>query len=452
MVMLKRQRQSFLSHENSMIKLVRQTVSFQALGYFFQFAAFFVFARILGTEGQGILTIFRATGQIIVSIMWVGLPAGIVYFIGRDNHFFFFLLKNCLKWFVFVFPLLVLLLYLVPINSIPKLNLKEQYIAYLLIFIFLLSFFNLFQGLILSLKKYVYYNLFAFGLGIVILSFSILAGLLPRNHDKLTFAIVSYIVGYGLMFFYGLVLVSFEGRRLKSQIRKKVSFLDQFMVGFRGFISSIAGLLLFRLDLFLVGYFLSFREVGIYSIALFGAEMISKIPYWSSSILTPMVASNEEGHVRRTVYLFYSSIIIALLLGLFLVSILVIFPDFISNLIGKDFTGAEVCLLLLLPRVIMQSGGAVLAANLAGKGYPWHHPACAISGLISVILLDLLLIPRYGIVGAAVASSVGFTSTFVIVCIGFYVHNITNGENVRNYSVKYIEDVKRLFSTKILRI
>lgn len=362
-------------------------------------------------------------GQIIVSIMWVGLPAGIVYFIGKDKGFFLPLIKNCLKWFAFVFPLLILFLYLVPIDKILKLNLIDQYIPHLLFFVFLLSFFNLFQGLMLSLKRYLYYNLFAFGLGIVIFSFSILTGLLPHNHDKLTFAIISYVLGYGLMFFYGFVLSSFEGHRLKSEVRKRVSFLDQFTVGFRGFISNIAGLLLFRLDLFLVGYFLSFKEVGVYSIALFSAEMITKIPYWSASILTPMVASNEEGHVRRTVFLFYSSIIIALLLGLFSILIVVIFPDFISNLIGKDFTGVEICLLLLLPRVIMQSGVAILAANLAGKGYPWYHPAGTIVALMCLILLDIILIPKFGINGAALANSLAFIACFFIFYVGYQKYN-----------------------------
>ena len=181
---------------------------------------------------------------------------------------------------------------------------------------------------------------------------------------------MAYPVTYGLIFIYGAMLIFNERRKIKNR-GKRLPLWDQFKVGFRGFISNLAALLLFRLDLFLVGYFLSLKEVGIYSIALFGAEMVTKIPGWSASILTPMVASNEEGHVRRTVYLFYSATIIALLLGVFFVLGIMAFPNFISNLAGKDFTGVEICLLLLLPRVIMQSGVGILAANLAGKGYPW---------------------------------------------------------------------------------
>ena len=248
-------------------------------------------------------------------------------------------------------------------------------------------------------------------------------GLLPQICNKLTYAIIAYVIGYGFIFFYGFIVVFFEGRRLKNEPPKKITFFNQFNVGIRGFISNMAWMMLFRLDLFLVGYFLPLSRVGVYSVALFGAETVTKIPIWSSSILKPMVASNEEGHARRTVYLFYSSIITGFILGLFVLLILVILPNFITNLIGKDFSGAEVCLLLLLPRVIMQSGVAALAANLAGKGYPLHHPAGSVIALLYLILLDIILIPRFGINGAAIANSLAFIACFIVYYLGFQKYN-----------------------------
>ena len=93
-----------------MFKLIRLTVFFQALGYLLQFGAFFLFAKMLGAENQGILTIFRALGQIIASLLLFGLPAGIVYFVGKDRDLFLPVLRNCVKVFLVVFPLLVLFL------------------------------------------------------------------------------------------------------------------------------------------------------------------------------------------------------------------------------------------------------------------------------------------------------------------------------------------------------
>jgi len=405
-----------------MFKLIRLTVFFQALGYLLQFGAFFLFAKMLGAENQGILTIFRASGQIIASLLLFGLPLGIIYFVGKDRDLFLPVLRNCVKLFLFVFPLLVLFLYVLPIDRLPKVYLIGKYIPYLLIFVFFSSLFGIFQLSILSLKKYLYYNLFAFGAGIIIFGLSVSIWFTPDVYNKLNLAIMAYLVTYGLMFIYGAILV-FNGRRKLKNKGKRQPFWEQFKVGFRGFISSLASLLLFRLDLFLVVYFLSIKEVGIYSIALFGAEMVTKIPGWSAAILRPMVASKEEGYVKRTVYLSYSAIIIALLLGLLFVLGIMAFPHFISNLVGKDFTGVEICLLLLLPRVIMQSGVEILAANLAGKGYPWYHPVGCTIPLIFLVLLDMILIPRLGINGAALGNSLAYVSAAIIFWIGFRKYN-----------------------------
>jgi len=410
-----------------MIKLIGATVFSQGMSYALQLGAFFIFAKTLGPDGIGVLSIFRTVGQIIASFMWVGLTASIVYFIGNNQNYFLSLLKNCFKWFIPSFSLIIISSYIVPINEIPKLNFISHYIPHLLAIIFFLSLTNLFQILILSEKKYLHYNMFALGLGLAVFCGSILTGIVPRDIDQLNFAINAYIVSYAAVFIYGCVLLFLEMFKLNNKKIKELRFLNQFKIGFRGFISDIAGTLLFRIDLFIVGYFLTLKEVGIYSVALFGAEMITKIPHWSTGILSPMVASNEDGHIRRTLSIFYASIIVALFLGASLIFLILLSSDFISNLIGKEFKGAEVCLLLLLPRVIMQSGVAALAANLAGKGYPWYHATGCIVPLVFLILLDIILVPRIGINGAALANSLAFISSFVIFWVGFKKYN--------NYSV-----------------
>ena len=404
------------------------TVFLQALGYLFQLVSFFLFAKLLGSDNQGILSIFRATGQIIASLIWFGLPGGIIYFVGKDRNLFYPVIRNCLRISLIVFPLLILILCTFPMDKFPKIFLLGDYIPYLIIFIIFLSYLAIFETSILSIQKYTYYNLFTFGAGVIIFVFAIVIWFMPYGYNKLNLAMLAYLATYGLMFMYGAILVSNEKNKINARGIKQ-SFWEQFKVGFRGFISSIASLLLFRLDLFLVGYFLSVKEVGIYSIALFSIEFFTKIPAWSAAVLTPMVASNERNHIKRTVYLFYSAIIITLLLGLFLILLLVTFPNIISHLIGKDFTGVETCMLLLLPRVIMQSGVVILAANLAGKGYPWYHPIGCTIPLVMLVLLDIYLIPILGINGAALGNSLAYISAAIIFWLGFIKYNDHN-ENI----------------------
>ncbi len=417
-----------------MFKLIRLTVFFQALGYLLQFGALFLFAKILGAEKQGILTIFRASGQIIASLLMFGLPAGIVYFVGKHRELFIPVLTNCVKLFLIVFSLLVLFLFILPIEKLPKVFSTDKYIPYLLAFVFFLSLSNIFQLSILSLKKYLYYNLFAFGAGLIIFVFSILIWVSPEVNSKLNFAITAYIVTYGILFIYGAILIFNQTRKIRNKEAKQ-SFSGQIKVGLRGFISGIAALLLFRLDLFLVEYYLSFKEVGIYSIALFGSEMVTRIPGWSAAIISPMVASNEGGHVRRTVFLFYSAMIIALFLGSLFIMGIIIFPGFISDLAGKDFAGVETCMLLLLPRVIMQSGVGILGCEFGRQGVPLVSSGrMYCSAYFSCYYLDMILIPRFGVNGAALGNSLAYISAAVIFWVGFRKYNeVTEDVRLKTY-------------------
>ena len=87
-----------------MFKLIQLTVFFQSFGYLFQFVAFLLFAKMLGAENQGVLTVFVTAGQIIALLLSFGLPGGMTYFIGKDRRLFFPVVANCCK--------LVLALYL----------------------------------------------------------------------------------------------------------------------------------------------------------------------------------------------------------------------------------------------------------------------------------------------------------------------------------------------------
>ena len=74
---------------------------------------------------------------------------------------------------------------------------------------------------------------------------------------------------------------------------------------------------------------------------------------------------------------------------------------------------------LLLPGAIALSGSKILANELTARGFPGVNTVVAALGATATILSDLWLIPRYGIGGAAIASSVGYTLTFVLVLAAF---------------------------------
>ena len=76
----------------------------------------------------------------------------------------------------------------------------------------------------------------------------------------------------------------------------------------------------------------------------------------------------------------------------------------------------------------MLGASKVLTNEITGRGYPHYNSINAGVALILTVILDLLLIPRYGISGAALASSVAY-SVILFVAIGFYI--AVSGSKVR---------------------
>jgi O-antigen/teichoic acid export membrane protein len=80
---------------------------------------------------------------------------------------------------------------------------------------------------------------------------------------------------------------------------------------------------------------------------------------------------------------------------------------------GEAFATAYGPLLALLPGVVLLGGAKVLTNEIAGRGHPHYNSVASALGLGLTIVLDLLLIPRFGVLGAAIASSLAYAAIFV---------------------------------------
>jgi len=89
-------------------------------------------------------------------------------------------------------------------------------------------------------------------------------------------------------------------------------------------------------------------------------------------------------------------------------------PLAIGLLYGEAFTGAVVPLLILLPGVVLVSQVHIFYSDLNGRGKPGATTISALLSLLVTIILDLALIPRYGIIGAAIASLCAYAVEFLV--------------------------------------
>ncbi|TEU22664.1 MAG: hypothetical protein E3J21_00015 [Anaerolineales bacterium] len=195
-------------------------------------------------------------------------------------------------------------------------------------------------------------------------------------------------------------------------------------LGFRGYLGNVVQFFNYRLDTFVVNYFIGVANVGLYSIAVTGAELLWYIPQAVATILFPRTAAigAEEAKlftpkVCRNTFLFT----LMAALGLSVVG-----KPLILFIYGEAYAPSVMPLWLLMPGVVALSISKVLTSDLAGRGLLQYGAYSSAISLVATVVCDLLLIPRWGIAGAAVASSISYCITTFVVLF-FYVRISGNG-------------------------
>jgi len=191
-----------------------------------------------------------------------------------------------------------------------------------------------------------------------------------------------------------------------------------FSFGLRGHIGNMLQFFNYRLDVFIVNYFLGPASVGIYIVSVMVTELLWYLPNAVGFVIFPKAAATRPEALNA-----FTPRVFRITLGLTALGALglaVIGKPLIQVIFSSAFISAYVPMLVLLPGVILLGGAKVLTNEIAGRGYPHYNSVNSGLALVLTVVLDLILIPRHGIVGAAVASSVAYAVIF-FTAIGFYL-------------------------------
>jgi O-antigen/teichoic acid export membrane protein len=169
----------------------------------------------------------------------------------------------------------------------------------------------------------------------------------------------------------------------------------------RGF-SEIVGSVLSRIDLWLVFLLLGPEEAGVYAIMVTISNGLKTIRRSYSPILLPVIAGMDKERLRtdlKPIFSYCVSIVtfIQLIIGFFIV----LFPEQILMIAGKDFIVQPETLGILLFAHLF-GGFFLLASNvLNGIGKSLYTLKMDIASLCLAALVNYLLIPVLGLPGAA---------------------------------------------------
>lgn len=207
------------------------------------------------------------------------------------------------------------------------------------------------------------------------------------------------------------LLFRLTGRRIgvdRALLRKTFAF------GAKLYPGNLAQFLNYRLDIFLVAFFLAPAQVGFYVTATTLAERMWEVPHAIRTVLLHRVARADEGEDINQVTARVVRVVVTMV-GLMCLLLVALSYPLIRLLYGSVYLPAAPALIALMPGVWALSIGKLLAIHLAGIKRPEIGSYGALLSLVATLLLDLLLIPRLGIVGAALASSISYSLSTVVI-------------------------------------
>jgi O-antigen/teichoic acid export membrane protein len=209
------------------------------------------------------------------------------------------------------------------------------------------------------------------------------------------------LLGFAITVFFSLTYLGLAGlRRTRTHIRTLLRF------GLPAHGSLLLDLPIRRLDTLVLGAVRGAGQIGLYTAAVNVAELLLYFARSvSSMLLTAAAARSEEDAkalIRRAMrYVVLGSTVASLGGALFA-------PQICVLLFGEEFESAAGPLRILLFGMIGFSVRWVYASGLSARGRPGLASAAALPPFLAIVGLNLVLIPSFGIMGAAWSSLISY--------------------------------------------
>lgn len=170
-------------------------------------------------------------------------------------------------------------------------------------------------------------------------------------------------------------------------------------------VGNVAQFLNYRVAVFLIGFFLGAAAVGLYTIAMTLAQLHLLLAQASATVLLPMVASGMGEGDDGAVHAAAVTRAMVAITGVMALATAAVAGPLLPWIFGAEFEGSLLPLFLLLPGVVAFVPFIVLASYFGGRGMPHINLKGSVIGLAAIFGLSIVLVPRFGIAGAAIAAS-----------------------------------------------
>lgn len=391
------------------------------IGLFLGFLLTTFIAKYYGPNIMGQYSLINSIIQTTAIISVFGIDQGIVKYIAKynstnekENVANIILISFIVPFIISV--ILALIIYFLKGYIAISIFEDEEIVSvldYVAIIIVLLTTKNIFGGFFKGFKKTTPYLIateffYKFGL---LASIFILGKLMGQNIISIVISmILIYIVVDSYLIYKGLKLINLANINIISSInlsliKKNTKILLKYSKTLI-FVRFIL-MLINKIDKFMLAYFMTTQIVGIYSLSYFVSKLIA-FPLHSTNMIMSATISElieqKKENLLNKIYSFVTKFITIISLPIVVTTIS--FPNVILNFFGEEYLeGKYVLIILVLTQFFNVLVGAVgQLLSMSGK-----EKILLRNNIILIflnIILNLILIPKFGMTGAAIATSI----------------------------------------------
>ncbi|HMN04328.1 MAG TPA: oligosaccharide flippase family protein [Flavobacteriales bacterium] len=388
------------------------------------FVASTLMTRILGDEGRGAFALLQNQVTLVAMVLGFGMSMGTTYFTARDQGDPTRMVRVCTSLLLVnmvVVPLFFLLVFTVP--ALRKVFLPEQavhwgYWLYLLLNVLFSQTSSFIGSIMLGLKKFKIINrmsIFTAAGGAV--GFTTLYLFRDTLHPGAVLpSVLAITLGYTALtaITWATIYARVVGIMPKptwswAVLRPVLAFV---LIGYTG---NLINLINYRFDVWVVGSYAGTAQLGLYAVAVGIGQLFLYIPEPFANVIQPYLYGEMSSQLLSKFKFimrlnFTTVMLLALMAGLFA-------PWFMPMLFGEVFQGSVTALWWLLPGIALVACSKLLGPLIVQGGYIRFNLYAVAASAVVTVVLDFILVPSFGIQGAALASSLAYLTNVTIQCL-----------------------------------
>ena len=392
-----------------------------------------VIARVLGPEGRGVYALVMTIIVMSASFGVFGLTAANTFFAAKNGQMARTIGTQSIIAGLAGAVLSILVIFLMDKFS-PTIfrGLNNDTIALTVAMIPLFLWGNLFAFAYLGRGKILAFNTFETGQRVIFFVLSLLV--IWYWHKTFETYLVMVLFAIGIM--TAVYIINYFRDVSPGSIYESSYTAASLGYGIKSYVATLLTLAVVRSGVLFTNYFGGNEAAGFFAVAQQMSELVIIIPTVVGTILFGRVSKGDSYYLTPMVLRTITAIFFPMTLLLFFVS-----DPLIMFVFGAEFIRSVTLLKLMLPGAFLLGLEVIMAKDIAGRGYPWPAVLAWIPVLIINVAGYVILIPEFGVNGAAMSVSVSYLIIFALITV-YYVK--LSGTGLSNLFLIKKEDVQIL--------